>query len=255
MLGAIAGGLAGIGAIAGAVGAYEDAKSAKKAIKAKRDADLKVLKADTDAVLASLEADTTAQQQVIASDARAKIAALMYEADTEGQNVEIARLMGRDALQRGLLDEWSFRRDASQAQGQQRARVASSGVDVNSGSAAYLQEEMIVATDLDALAIRQNAGREAYGYEVEAYAAGRRQGLAQLEAGSTADVANENIKGLRETARVKAEGIRKTTKANEEAIRDTASASLSGISPMRSAALSALGSSTSFATSWYMSRS
>lgn len=254
MLGAIAGGLAGIGAIAGAVGAYEDSKAAKKAIKAKRDADLKVLKADSEAVLASLEADTKAQQQVIASDARARIASLMYEADTEGQNVEIARLMGRDALQRGLLDEWSFRRDASQVQGQQRARLGSSGADVNTGSAAYLQEEMIVATDLDALAIRQNAGREAYGYEVEAYAAGRRQGLARLEATSTADVANENIKGLRATAKVKAEGIRKTTKANEEAIRETAEGALSGISPLRSAALSALGTATSFGAQWYMNK-
>lgn len=251
-LAAIAAGLAGLSNIASAAGSYMDAKAAKKAIKAKRDADLKVLKADSEAVLASLEADTTAQQQVIASDARARIASLMYEADTEGQNVEIARLMGRDALQRGLLDEWSFRRDASQVQGQQRARLGSGGVDVNSGSAAYLQEEMIVATDLDALAIRQNAGREAYGYEVEAYAAGRRQGLAQLEAGSTADVANENIKGLRETARVKAEGIKKTTKANEEAIRETAGGSLSGISPIRSAAISYLGGATSFASSFYM---
>lgn len=252
-LAAVAVGAIAVGAIASAAGAAADAKAAKKAIKAKRDADLKVLKADTEAVLASLEADTTAQQQVIASDANAKIAALMYEAATEGQNVEIARLMGRDALQRGLLDEWSFRRDASQVQGQQRSRLAGSGVDVNSGSAAWLQEEMIVATDLDALAIRQNAGREAYGYEVEAYGASRRQGLANLEATSTADVANANIKGLRDVAKVKAEGIRKTSKANEEAIREVASAGVAGISPARSAALSALGSASSFAASWYLS--
>lgn len=249
----VAGAVVAAGAIVSAIGAHEDARGAKKAIKAKRDADLKVLKADTEAVLESLEADTSAQQQVIASDARARIASLMYEADTEGQNVEIARLMGRDALQRGLLDEWSFRRGASQVQGQQRARLAGSGVDVNTGSAAYLQEEMIVATDLDALAIRQNAGREAYGYEVEAYGASRRQGLAQLEATSTADVANANIKGLRDVAKVKAEGIKKTSKANEEAIRETAEGSLAGISPMRSAFMSAAGSASNFAASWYMS--
>lgn len=252
MLGAIAGGLAGISAIASGIGAYEDAKSTKKAIKAKRDADLKVLKADSKATLDSLEGDTKAQQQVIESEANARIKASLYEAETEGQNVEIARLMGRDALNRGVLDEWSYRREASQAQGQQRARLASSGVVVNSGSAAYLQEETIVATDLDALAIRQNAGREAYGYEVEAYSAGRKRGLALQEAQSTADVANANIKGLRDVAKVKAKGIRDTTKANEEAIRETAEGSLSGISPIRSGVLSALGASTSFATSWYM---
>ena len=251
LLGNIAGGLTGISAIAGGIGAYEDAKSAKKAIKAKRDADLSVLKADSKAVLESLTADTAAQQQVIASEANARIKASIYEADTESQNAAIARLMGRDALNRGVLDEWSYRRDASQAQGQQRARLAGSGVVVNSGSAAYLQEETIVATDLDSLAIRQNAGREAYGYEVEAYSAGRKRGLALQEAQSTADVANANIKGLRDVAKVKAKGIKDTTKANEDAIRKTAEGALSGISPIRSGAISLLGGATNFATSWY----
>lgn len=255
-LGGIGSAIAGIGAVSGifgAAGAAIDAKAQKKAIKARRDADIAILKADTDATLKSLAADSEAQQQVIQSEAQARIKASLYEADTEGQNVQIARLLARDALGRGLLDEFSFRRDASQAQGQQRARLASSGVDINSGSAAWLQEELIVATDLDALSIRQNAAREAYGFDLEAYGAGRRQKLVQMEAASTGDVAEANIAGLRNVAKIRAEGIRKTSKVNEKAIRKVAEKSIDGISPARSAFLTGGATLTNFASSWYLS--
>ena len=237
-----------------ALSGYLDAKAAKDAIKAQADAQIKMLEADSKATLEALQADTEAQQQVIASDSTARIKSLLYEAETEAQNVEIARLLGRDALTRGLLDEFSFRREASQAQGQQRARLASSGVDLNSGSAAFLQEEMIVATDLDALAIRQNSQREKFGFDLEAYNAERKAGLARQEAQSTAEVANANIQGIGKVSRIKAKGIRQTTKANKEAIKEAASKQAGGISPVRSALTSGITTAMNYATMFYGAR-
>lgn len=245
---------AAVGAIAGGVGAYLDAKAAKEAIEAQADAQIKMLEADSKATLESIQADTEAQQAVLASDATARIKALLYEAETEAQNVQIARILGGDALTRGLLDEFSFRQEASVAQGAQRAGMASTGVDINSGSAAALQEELIVATDLDALAIRQNAQREKYGFDLEAYNSERKRGLALQEAKSTETVANENIKGIGKVSRIKQKGIRQTTKANKEAIREAADKQAGGISPLRSGILSALGASSNFAASYYLSR-
>jgi hypothetical protein len=249
----IAGGIAAASALASAFGAAKAAKAQQKAVEAQADAQIKMLDAETSAGLESLQADTKAQVSVITSDANAQIKAKQYEAVTEGQNVQISRILGQDALTRGTLDEYSYRRDASQGQGQARAFLAGTGVELSSGSAAWLQEEQIVATDLDALAIRQNAAREKYGFDFEAYAASRRQGLAEMEGASTAEVANANIVGLRNVAKIKAKGIRSTAKANREAIKDAAKKGGS-VSPGASAAVSVLGAASNFASMWYMSQ-
>lgn len=247
--GAIAAGIGG--SLLGGIGAAIDAKAQREAIKAQADAQISMLEADSKATLQSLQADSEAQQQVIQSDSTARIKSLLYQAETETKNIEIANLLGSDALTRGLLDEWSFRREASQAQGAQRAGLASSGVDVNSGSAAYLQEEMIVQTDLDALAIRQNAEREKYGFDLEAYNSERNKGLALQEAQSTKDVADANIAGIQSVTAAKSKGIRETTAANKKAIKKAADKQAGGISPLRSGILSAVGSGTSFAGSYF----
>ena len=247
----IAAGLTAGSVFGNAFGSYLDAKAQREALKAQAEAQIKMLEADTKATLESLQVDTEAQQQVIASDATARIKSLLYEAETEAQNVEIARLLGNDALTRGLLDEFSFRREASQAQGRQRAGLAGTGVDLNSGSAARLQEELIVATDLEALAIRQNSGRERFGFDLEAYNAERKAGLARQEATSTADVANANIAGVGKVARIRAKGIRATTKANKEAIRDATRKEVGGISPIRSALTAGVGTATNYALMFY----
>ena len=239
-------------ALLSGIGAAESAKAQREAIKAQAEAQIKMLEAESKASLESLQADSEAQQQVIASDSTARIKSLAYQMQTERENIGLIRVQAEDALKRGALDEWSFRREASQAQGAQRAGFASSGVDVNSGSAAYLQEELIVATDLESLAIRQNSQREKYGFDVEEYNTGRRMELAGIEAQSTADVANANIQGVAKTSRIKAKGIRQTTKANKEAIQEAADKQAGGISPLRSGLIAGLGTATNFASSYFL---
>lgn len=246
-LGGVAKSLAGGSALLSAFGAYEDAKAQKKQIKANRDAQLEVLNANTKANLDSLKADTAAAVQVQQADATAKISALLYDAQTEQGNYKLEGLQASDALNRGLLDEFNLRRDASQAQGQQRAQLASSGVDVNSGSAAYLQEDTVVKTDLESLAIQQNAQRENFGFQVQQYDTLRKIGLDAMEAKSTADVANANIAGIKSTSAVKQKGIQDTAKANEKAIRKVAGASYNAISPGLSSLSAGLSSAVSSA--------
>lgn len=55
-----------------------------------------------------------------------------------------------------------------QAIGTQRSVQAANGIDVNSGSAAQLQDDTAMIGELDALTIQNNAAREAYGYRVQA---------------------------------------------------------------------------------------
>lgn len=55
-----------------------------------------------------------------------------------------------------------------QAIGTQRSSIAANGIDVNSGSAARLQDDTAMLGELDALTIQNNAAREAYGYRVQA---------------------------------------------------------------------------------------
>lgn len=55
-----------------------------------------------------------------------------------------------------------------QAIGTQRTAQAANGIDVNSGSAAQIQDDTAMLGELDALTIQNNAAREAYGYRVQA---------------------------------------------------------------------------------------
>lgn len=57
---------------------------------------------------------------------------------------------------------------AGQSVGTQRSAQAANGIDVNSGSAAQLQDDTAMLGELDALTIQNNAAREAYGYRVQA---------------------------------------------------------------------------------------
>lgn len=55
-----------------------------------------------------------------------------------------------------------------QAVGTQRSAQAANGIDVNSGSAAQLQDDTAMIGELDALTISNNAARQAYGYRIQA---------------------------------------------------------------------------------------
>lgn len=79
----------------------------------------------------------------------------------------IADAQASDALLRGGYEAGLKRMATRRLIGSQRAAYGTSGVDVQSGSAGdvYAQTEMI--GELDALMIKNNARREAWGYQVQ----------------------------------------------------------------------------------------
>lgn len=248
LLGSIAKSIPGLGQ---AYGAYEDAKAQQKAIKAQAEAKVGVISADTTAQLAAIAADSQAQQSVIASDSAAKVKAAQYEAGVEDQNAASARLLGQDALARGRLTEDAVRRAGAQGQGTVRTQIAGTGVDVNRGSATALQRDVIVATDLDSLAVQQDAAREKYGQDLAAYDAEQRGALSRMEAASTAEVAAANIKGIKDTSAVRSKGIQSVSDANIKGIKSTAKQNAGAIDPITSGLSAGINSSLNFAATWY----
>lgn len=83
-------------------------------------------------------------------------------------NADVADLQARDALERGAEDESRFRTQVRGAIGAQRAGFAAANIDVGFGSAVDVQADAAMLGELDALTIRTNAAREAWGYKVQA---------------------------------------------------------------------------------------
>lgn len=83
-------------------------------------------------------------------------------------NARVAEAQAEDALERGALDEQRFRQGVRVLIGSQRVGFAGQNVDVGSGSAVDVQADAAFLGELDALTIRNNAAREAWGFRVQA---------------------------------------------------------------------------------------
>ena len=90
-----------------------------------------------------------------------------YQAAVSRNNQIIAERMAKDALERGKTEEALHRQKVERFKGAQRAALAKSGVVVDQGSALDVLLDTAEMGELDALTIRSNAEREAYGYRVK----------------------------------------------------------------------------------------
>ena len=90
-----------------------------------------------------------------------------YASKVASQNAAIADRLAVDAEKRGVAREEAYRRNLAATQGQQRAALAASGADLSSGSALDLQGDIAQFGELDALSVRANAEREAYGFRTQ----------------------------------------------------------------------------------------
>lgn len=100
--------------------------------------------------------------------ASAQRAAGRYEQQVAERNATIAEQQAEQAKQIGNIDEERQLRRVRAALGSQRAALAANGLDINSGSALDLQAETAGFGAADALNLRSNALREAWGFNVEA---------------------------------------------------------------------------------------
>jgi hypothetical protein len=94
-----------------------------------------------------------------------------YQRQMAGINAAFASMKADDAVRRGESAEQAYRGQVKKVIGSQRAAAAANGVDVNSGSAADAQVETAVIGEQEALKIRANAWKEAWGYKFEAQTA------------------------------------------------------------------------------------
>ena len=88
---------------------------------------------------------------------------------TAQNNAKIADMQAQDALERGRVEELRYRGQVEAHRAKQLNAFAKSGVTLDSGSVIDTLGDTAALGERDALAIRDNAAREAFGYEAQGY--------------------------------------------------------------------------------------
>ena len=91
-----------------------------------------------------------------------------YQSKMAKRNAQTQEVMAKDAVERGNIAENAFRMKVAGIKGEQRANLAASNVNLQAGSPLTILEDTAQMGELDALSIRANAEREAYGHRVGA---------------------------------------------------------------------------------------
>lgn len=91
-----------------------------------------------------------------------------YQNEVARSNAQTQQAMANDAIARGEIAEQNHRRQVAQVQGDQRAAMGANNVDMTSGSMSGILQDTAQMGELEALTIRSNAQREAYGHNVAA---------------------------------------------------------------------------------------
>lgn len=98
-----------------------------------------------------------------AAKSEAKSQASMYKA-----NAAVQQYLSKDAKRRGAIEEGRYRDEGDKLKGAQDVAIASQGAAAGTGTGERAIEDTVRNTELDALTIRSNAAREAYGYKAQA---------------------------------------------------------------------------------------
>jgi len=112
-------------------------------------------------------------------------------------NANALKLQAVDAVQRGKETEEVFRKQLKGFIGTQRTGYAAQNVELDSGSPLEVQMDSAKQGEHDALTIRTNAAREAWGYQTAA-------GGEQLQANATRKLGTLQAKNTRDVGRANA---------------------------------------------------
>lgn len=113
-----------------------------------------------------------------------------YQAQVARNNQEVANQYAEAEVTKGRVLENQKRMDTQQREGAIRVAAGASGLDVNTGSPLRLQEDTAMLGEQDALTIRNNAERAAYGYHVEGMNYAGRAQMNDMEASNAARSGN-----------------------------------------------------------------
>jgi hypothetical protein len=94
-------------------------------------------------------------------------ASMEYQSAVARNNATTAEYQAQDAIKRGEVAEAEQRRRTSMLKGSQSARLAANGLDISEGSALQILSDTDWMGEQDALTVRDNANREAWGYRVQ----------------------------------------------------------------------------------------
>ena len=83
-------------------------------------------------------------------------------------NSEIADFQAEDALRRGEKEIELYESQIKKIIADQQVGFAAQGIEIDTGSAAIVQQDTRYLAELDKLQIKNNAYREAFGYRIEA---------------------------------------------------------------------------------------
>lgn len=100
-----------------------------------------------------------------------------YQAQVARNNQTIASQNADAATQAGAVQEQNQRFKNAEQMGTIRATLAANGGDIGSGSALDIQSDAARLGEVDALTIRNNAARNAYGYQAQGANFGADAGL------------------------------------------------------------------------------
>lgn len=120
--------------------------------------------------------------------AQATSDAANYQAQVARNNQMVADWKSADDLARGAVAVQQRQTKTALQIASQRAAMGSTGGDVNSGSALDIVGDTAASGEFDALTIRNNAEREAYGDKVQAGNFGADAGLDTMRANSAASM-------------------------------------------------------------------
>lgn len=90
-----------------------------------------------------------------------------YEKSIADINARFSNINAEDAIKRGDKEATELKKQAKRLIGTQRTSLAAQGIDIESGSALDLQEDTAGQAEMDAMTIRNNAWKEAWGYRVQ----------------------------------------------------------------------------------------
>lgn len=102
------------------------------------------------------------------NQAQAQRDAMNYEAQVARNNATLAQYQAKDAIEAGQREEQNRRLKTAAMFGDQRASLAANGIDLGEGIATDLLTSTKYMGEVDALTIRDNAAKRAWGYRVGA---------------------------------------------------------------------------------------
>lgn len=114
-----------------------------------------------------MAAGAGAQAAGASNAAKAQKSSLLYDAQVADNNATIAEWQAQDAIRSGQLEEQGVRMQAAAVKASQRASMAANGIALDEGSAVDVLTSTDYLEERDALTVRDNALKSAWGYRTQ----------------------------------------------------------------------------------------